>query len=193
MLNLSFLRFLAKEISDFTGNNIPVENFVWSNIINQDGSVAIPLPSVAITLVKIEKETVTNKSNTIYKDGQYGVTMPALTVNLYIQFAVYNQDYAETLKQIGHVLSYFQSHPVLTTQNTPALAGSGVDKLTFEMVNYTHQDLSNLWSQLGAKYLPSVVYKMRMIIIDEYTPVLNAPITSVEAAVAGGNFTANGN
>jgi hypothetical protein len=119
--------------------------------------------------------------------------MPPLILNLYIQFAVYNQHYDEALKQIGYVLGYFQTHPVLTTQNTPALNGSGVDKLTFEVVNYTHQDLSNLWSQLGAKYLPSVVYKMRMIIVDDYTPAFADPITSIGLSVSGGNFTANGN
>jgi hypothetical protein len=187
MINLSFLKFISKEISDFTRNTILETNLVWSNIIDQDGSVTVPANSVAITLVKIEKESVVNKSNTIYKDVGYGVTMPSLNINLFLQFAAHNRDYGEALKQLGFILSYFQSHPVLTRQDTPGLTEPGVDKLIFEIVNYSHQELSNLWSQLGAKYIPSVVYKMRMIIIDEYSPVIAPAITKIAGTLDGKN------
>jgi hypothetical protein len=187
MINLSFLKFISAEISGFTGNTILENNLVWSNIINQDGSVNAPANSIAITLVKIEKESVVNKSNTVYKDVGYGVSMPSLNINLFLQFAAYNNDYGEALKQLGYILSYFQSHPVLTRQNTPRLTEPGVDKLIFEIVNYSHQELSNLWSQLGAKYIPSVVYKMRMIIIDESTIVTSPPITKIDGILTGKN------
>jgi hypothetical protein len=183
MINLSFLKFISKEISGFTGNIILENNLVWSNIIDQDGSVAAPINSIAITLVKIEKETFVNKSNTIYKDAGYGVSMPSLNINLFLQFAAYNKDYGEALKQLGYVLSYFQSNPVLTSQNTAGLTEPGVDKLIFEIVNYSHQELSNLWSQLGAKYIPSVVYKMRMIIIDESKFETRPPIIKIDDTI----------
>jgi hypothetical protein len=64
MLNLSFLTFLSQEIADFTNNKIGKDSLVWSNIVNQDGSVAIPQSSIAITLVKIEKETVIKTGST---------------------------------------------------------------------------------------------------------------------------------
>ena len=187
MIDLSFLNFISKEISDFTANTIPVEKINWSNIINQDSSVAVPTGQIAITLVKLEKETFVNRSNTVYKDVGYGVPMPLLNLNLYLQFAAYNQNYLESLKQIGYVLSYFQSHPVLTSQSTPALERISVDKLIFEIVNYSHQELSNLWSQLGAKYIPSVVYKMRMIVIDESNPVIAPAITQISGTVESKN------
>ena len=187
MINLSFLKFISGEISTFTGGSILEKDLVWSNIIDQDGSVAAPVNSITITLVKIEKETFVNKSNTIYKDVGYGVSIPSLNINLFLQFAAYNKDYGEALKQLGYVLSYFQSHPVLTAQSTPRLTEPGVDKLIFEIVNYSHQELSNLWSQLSAKYIPSVVYKMRMIIIDEFSPVIAPAITKITGTMEGQN------
>ena len=183
MIDLSFLKFISAEISDFTGNTILENNLVWSNIIDQDGTVAAPANSIAITLVKIEKESVVNKSNTIYKDNKYGFPTPSLNINLFLQFAAYNNDYGEALKQLGYILSYFQSYPVLTKQNAKHFTEPGIDKLIFEIVNYSHQELSNLWSQLGAKYIPSVVYKMRMIIIDESKFETRPPIIKIDETI----------
>jgi hypothetical protein len=35
------------------------------------------------------------------------------------------------------------------------------------MVNFSVGDLHNLWSSVGAKYLPSAVYKVRMITLPD--------------------------
>lgn len=195
MLDLSFLAFLTDEISNFINQPAPAINIKWSDIIDQDGSVTIKKNSIAITLVKIEKEAFVNRSTNTYRDrtgtnhGDAGYDiMPLLDINFYVQFAVYN-DQAEAIRQLGFILSYFQSHPVITSQNVSTLnAGklqaAGVDKLIFEIVNYSHQELSNLWSQLGAKYMPSVVYKMRMITVDAYTADKLAPvITNIDGTL----------
>ena len=56
--------------------------------------------------------------------------------------------------------------PVFTHSNTPALDNK-IDKLSFEMMDLSMDALSNLWSSLGAKCMPSVVYKMRMLTFDD--------------------------
>jgi hypothetical protein len=42
-----------------------------------------------------------------------------------------------------------------------------MDKLSVEMVNLSLQEINNVWSVLGAKYMPSVAYKIRMLVIQE--------------------------
>jgi len=61
-------------------------------------------------------------------------------------------------------------------RNTPRL-DPGVEKLTFEMESLSSEKLNNVWSTLGAKYMPSVVYKIRMLTFDssvirEYRPAV---------------------
>ncbi len=56
-----------------------------------------------------------------------------------------------------------------------------IEKLVFEMASITPEQLNNIWGSLGAKYMPSVVYKVRMLTFDnnivrEYRPL----ITGVE-------------
>lgn len=195
MIDLTFLKFFPDEIARFTNNSIDKKNVQWSDIIDQSGSVTIAKNSIAITLVKIEKEAFVNRPTSIYRDrlktnhADAGYdTMPILDINFYIQFAVYNSSYLEALKQLGYILSYFQSHTVINNDTVTSLQGTGVDKLIFEIMSYSHQELSNLWSQLGAKYIPSVVYKMRMITLDAYDANTLVPaITKIDGTLTTTN------
>jgi hypothetical protein len=43
------------------------------------------------------------------------------------------------------------------------------------------QDLNNLWGILGSKYIPSVVYKMRLIIIsDDFSQGMAQPVIEIK-------------
>ena len=44
---------------------------------------------------------------------------------------------------------------------------SPLEKLTFEIFNLPINELSHIWSGIGAKYVPSIIYKVRMISIQE--------------------------
>jgi hypothetical protein len=43
------------------------------------------------------------------------------------------------------------------------------------MYNLSFQEQNNLWGSMGAKYVPSVLYKVRMVTIDEGSIVLEVP------------------
>lgn len=42
-----------------------------------------------------------------------------------------------------------------------------LEKLSIEIVDMSMDALSNLWSLLGANYMPSVLYKIRILHFDE--------------------------
>jgi hypothetical protein len=42
-----------------------------------------------------------------------------------------------------------------------------IDKLVFELLKTDYQSTNYLWNSLGAKYVPSMIYKVRMLTIDE--------------------------
>jgi hypothetical protein len=70
--------------------------------------------------------------------------------------------YAERLKILCYVLGYFQARPAFDAQSGPGLP-TGLDKLSCELVNLSTQELPNVWTILGARYLPSALYKLRMV------------------------------
>ncbi|WP_448699253.1 DUF4255 domain-containing protein [Mucilaginibacter sp. AW1-3] len=171
------LSCLTDEINEYFRNKLRIseDKAVLSGIISQDGTVAIQGENkVVITLVNIEKEntggaagnTFTNKST-------------ALNINLYVLFSAYfgSNNYPEALRFLSFIIAYFQYKNVFTPANTPRL-DKGIDKLVFEMATITPEQLNNVWGSLGAKYMPSIIYKMRMLtfdesIIKEYRPIVS--------------------
>jgi hypothetical protein len=90
---------------------------------------------------------------------------PPIQLNLYVLFAAYFPgNYLEALKFISLVLGFFQGKQVFTAQNTPGLP-DGVDKLVVEINNLDQHAQNQLWSAIGAKMMPSVSMKIRMIVI----------------------------
>lgn len=143
---------------------------VVSSILEQDGSIAPHVNNkIIVSLVNIEKDTLPlAKQNTAAGGGVRSiVTSPPVHFNLYLIFASYfsGNNYQEGLKFISNTISYFQAQSVFDRHNSPGLA-RGIDKLLLDIENLDINDLSNLWGILSGKYLPSVLYKVRMVTFD---------------------------
>ncbi len=143
---------------------------VISNILEQDGSVSTHINNkIVVSLVNIEKDSIPFRQQTAGPAGATRslVTARPLYFNLYLMMASYfsGSNYREGLKFISTTLCYFQAQPVFNQQNSPGL-DSGIEKLILEIENLDLNNLSNLWGVLSGKYLPSVLYKVRMISFD---------------------------
>ena len=176
------LSCLTDEINEYFKNKLgTAENVVeLSGIVNQDGTVAIQGENkIVVTLVNIEKEISGAAKTGRIAGGTLTNQSPPLNINLYVLFSAYFKtgNYTEALRFLSFVIAYFQYKNVFTQANTPKL-DPGIDKLILEMATITPEQLNNIWASLGAKYMPSVVYKMRMLtfdesIIKEYRPVVS--------------------
>ncbi|MCB0375966.1 MAG: DUF4255 domain-containing protein, partial [Sinomicrobium sp.] len=76
------------------------------------------------------------------------------------------KQYPEGLKWLSGAIGFFQSHPVFNHENMSDFPAS-IRKVTCEIVNLNIQDMSHFWGALGAKYQPSIIYKLRMLSIQE--------------------------
>ena len=95
------------------------------------------------------------------------VSNPPIYVNLYLMFASYfsGSNYQEGLKFISNTIHYLQGQSVFDQHNSPQL-DPNINKLVMDIHNLDITDLSNLWGVLSGKYLPSVLYKVRMVTVD---------------------------
>ena len=179
------LSCLTEEINQYFRIRLKVseDKVVLSAILNQDGTIAIQGENkILVTLVNIEKESIGKSNSGIPGSSMLINKSSALTINLYVLFSAYfsNGNYPEALRFISFIIAYFQQNSVFTRLNTPRL-DVDIEKLVFEMASISPEQLNNIWGSLGAKYMPSVVYKVRMLtfdnnIIREYRPL----ITGVE-------------
>ncbi|MFK7908372.1 MAG: DUF4255 domain-containing protein [Chitinophagales bacterium] len=161
------LPVIAAELNDFFKLKFELneDKVVLSSIVNQDGSISITEENkVIVTLVNIEKDPARSGG---HPGSLVGVGAP-VNINLYILFSAYfnTKNYNEALKFISGVIGFFQGKMHFNHQNTPMLPASA-DKVIVELISMNLEELGRVWMAIGAKYLPSVLYRVRTISIQE--------------------------
>ena len=143
---------------------------VVSSLLEADGQpAAYAADKLAVFLVNLEREAAPNRAMTRVDGGagRTALSQPPIYLNLLVMFAANfsGGKYPEALKFISHTAAFFQGRPTFDHQNTPDL-DAGIERLTLEIENLSIADLGNLWGILGGRYLPSLLYRMRMVVID---------------------------
>jgi hypothetical protein len=168
----SALQSLTLKLNDFIkiryGTNEDLAEL--SNILEQDGSLTLKETNkLIVSLINLEREPLLNGFPRSYDKGgtTHRVSAPPAFINLFVIFIALSsgKHYPNALKLLSTVVEFFQVNFSIDHQNTPWLSNN-IEKLTFEIVNIDIQTLSQLWGALGCKYMPSVVYKVRMLTID---------------------------
>src|SRR5690606_28220905 len=99
-------------------------------------------------------------------------------VTAYLLFVANLTSYDEALKSLAHVVTFFQNTRYLDFEEIDDLDEPG--RLVFEMNSLTFEQLNHLWGALGAKYRPSVLYKMRLVRLRDALPrAPGPPVTEV--------------
>ncbi len=146
---------------------------VLSNIVEMDGSLSAGTSNkILIFLANMQKDTMPIQKQTRQGFGQRIVmkTTPVyLNLSIVIAANFTAKNYSESLKFISSVITYFQSNNIFDKNNSPNL-DARIEKLLLEIENLQPQELQNLWSMFGGKYIPSIVYKVRTVILDPNTP-----------------------
>lgn len=144
---------------------------VVSNILEQDGTVLPHVDNKLVAfLVNIERDELAYRRPS--NMGSVGadtsvVNYAPVYLNFYLMFAgnFSGNNYMESLKFISNTVSYFQRRPFFDHHNAPDM-DARIDKLAMDIQNLTFADLGNLWGILSSRYLPSVLYKVRMVAFD---------------------------
>ena len=166
------ISLIAGQLNQFLKRSFDLNEdiVVISNILEQDGTVASNVDNkLVIFLINVEKEALPFRSQNKGTTGleRSVVSYPPVYLNLYLMVAGHfnGSNYPEALKFLSNTISFFQRRPVMDHENTPDL-DSRIEKLILDIENLNIKDLSTLWSAITGKYLPSVIYKVRMVAFD---------------------------
>jgi hypothetical protein len=181
------LIFLRDELNTyiFSRTNATNVEVKLSKIVNDLGKYAFPDDSIALTIFNLEEDHIFKAQLPEYTfvDGQNLRREPELKFILHTMFAANFVNYDEAWKAISMILGFFQSHPVFQSSEFPALPVQ-IGRLTVELETLGVEQLNQIWAYLGAKYLPSVAYKIRMVVIqDEFASSIQKPIISVKTNI----------
>lgn len=104
---------------------------------------------------------------------------PEIHLNVYLLFGSNKSNYGTALLRISQVIAFFQRTSVFTPADIPEMEALDLTKLVFDLYSTNFAELNQLWSILGGKYIPSVVYKMRLCIIQDAVEQPSAMIEEI--------------
>lgn len=166
--SLSFVKGELDAYLKQRSGNSNQDKVVLSDIVKQNGEIALEQDQVGIALVNIEEERIGKSQHPRIgkRNGSHFRSNPDIKLNLYLLFFARFDKYDEALKAISRVVGFFQARNVFARSEYPSMSAS-LDKLIFELQTMDFEQMNHLWGALGAKYMPSVMYKMRMLTVDE--------------------------
>ena len=142
---------------------------------------------ISLLLVNIEEEKLMRPDH-LYKRkneaGKLNEVQPELRLNLYLLMVAKFSDNREAWKQLHEVIAYFQAHPFFNADNAPDIP-QDVHKLVLELVSMSFSEQNEIWSTLKAPYHPSVLYKIRALIVQEEEISKAATVTELRQQFQG--------
>lgn len=185
------LRFLVAQLNEYLFNKMGVANLVIrQRLVRGDGTeVNISNNRIVCQLVNVEEERVGKAQVPLAPPVNSGfpVRNPEIRLNLSVMFTSVGGDgspddpesdaqYETCIQMLALVIQFFQYRHYFTTENSPSLPVA-IENLVVELYPITLENQNYLWASLGAKYRPSVVYKVRLITVfeDSFSDLVSVP------------------
>lgn len=163
------LLLVSEEINNFLDPGNPQKPLSLGNIsMFNDGDefTAALKDKLIVSVANIEEDRISKTPDNFIRQGDRTIYRnPPLHFNITLIFSA-THSYDKALPLIEGVIRFFQVKNVFDTTNTTGLDAE-VNKAVFDLVSLNLEQMHQLWTSLGGKYIPSVIYKMRMITIDE--------------------------
>jgi hypothetical protein len=141
---------------------------------------------VVVSLINIEEEktlkNTTTFNTTTKPNGDVSLTKRRTPVflNLYVLFAANLSVYEQSLDALSGVIGFFQKQNVFDGKDYTELSEVGVERLIFDIYSLRFEELNQVWSVLGGKYIPSVLYRVRLVAIQDSPDILTGVISKTQ-------------
>lgn len=139
--------------------------------MNEEPSDGIKFPSNCICpiLIRIEEEKMLRQEDRYLRtkdQNNYLSSAPGIPVHLYIMFVARYKNYLEGLKNLSHVVRFFQSRPTFTNDLL-----STIPELRIELHTPNPTALNEIWSMLRVPLHPSVIYRVSLLMLEADLPL----------------------
>ena len=171
------LNIIVKLINVYISSSTTDDPLILTNIskYNDGNEFSDDLTNkLILSIVNIEEDRIAKSpKNYVKENSLVRYKNPSTPINLTLLFAATHNSYDTALMLVEKVIRFFQIKNVYTPSDTPDLqslnesSSVNIDKIIFEWINLNLEQVNQLWTSLGGHYMPSVVMKMRMLIIDE--------------------------
>lgn len=166
------LEHLASHLNRYFRRQFDVaEDVVVVSNLQELGGVPVVLATnkLVLFLSGVERDTLAHRSTAMPMSYNHGIMENAAPVylNLLVMCAANfsGSHYPEALKFLSGAIGFFQGNSAFDHQNTPGM-DARIERLALNMENLSSQEMHSLWSIHGGRYLPSALFRVRMITLE---------------------------
>ncbi|MCL9804007.1 DUF4255 domain-containing protein [Flavobacterium amniphilum] len=184
-MNLKTVIEKLRKLVDPSDSDIEITNIAT---LNDGDDFLLNKTTIVMSIVNIEEDkTLRNQSVYIKETNDHTqisrYKQPTQHLILSVLFASYSKDlskYLDGIDRLKNVISYFQQNNSFyykdddselidydTYLGKTEVQQEHYQKITMESVSLSNDQLNQMWSYLGSRYMPSVLYKLRFCIIQE--------------------------
>ncbi len=145
--------------------------------------ITFKLGAVTLLLINIEEEKVMRQADPYLRVSGDGTTyrgQPDILMHLYVLFVARFKQYDHGLSYLSRIIQHFQTNRVLDHQRAPALSPR-IEKLIMELRTMPFSEQNEVWNSLRTTYLPSVLYRVKMLAFRD-KDVIRLPIADAPSA-----------
>jgi len=164
--------------------SISENKVVLSNIVKVDGSAAQNVEGkIVFFLISLDEEPALKNSlnRSGSENSSFAFKSPSLHLNMQLFFCA-NFDsaiYIEGLGYLSSLIRFFQINKRIVVDSSTSSSHKR-NRLSFELCKLDYAQLSHLWSAIGSKLMPSVLYKVGIMVFDDapierLVPSINNP------------------
>lgn len=197
------LTFIKEELSQYLVLNSTEDDFaagfiILGNISQLETDQVTLDNKVILSLVNVEEESVFKNMLSTRKNpftGGVEYLNPPVYLNLYILISctlpAEGEKYRKALARLSLVIQFFQNKKIFTLNNSPNTSfGNDPNmenlKIIMDLYTLTFEQINHLWGSLGGKQVPFVMYKARLVQIeDEQLQSGGNIITEIQGEAAG--------
>lgn len=197
-MNLKIVIEKLRELVDPDESIIEITNIAT---LNDGDDFLFSKTAIILSIVNIEEDkTLRNQSVYIKNTNDHTqisrYKQPTQHLILSILFASYSKDlskYLDGIDKLKGVISYFQQNNSFYYKDDDTelidydaylgkteLQQQQYQKITMESVSLSTDQVNQLWSYLGSRYMPSMLYKLRLCMIQESPVVQDNVIKKVK-------------
>ncbi len=174
------LKFISDELNsyiDIKTEHAGIGKIYLKPIVKQDGSLEMETDTLSLTLINIQEEyAVKNNQELFRKSGDViEQIQPPIHLNLFILFVANFSNYDEALKFISLIITFFQFRWSFNKKRFPSFNLDPIEELNLKLQPMTLEQQNHLWGTIGAKLMPSVLYKMSILSLEEQGLVTEIP------------------
>lgn len=175
MIDLA-MEFIRDELNKDIVSRIPMgasDRVVISNVVQQeegDGGNLSDLKDdrMLLSLIHLEEDRIFKDQSraAITTEGTVRYREPDIRLNVYLIFSAHFGHYLTGIKHLSATISFFQANNVFDTTQYPSM-NPLLKRVVMDLHSFSLDQNFQFWQSLGGKFLPSVMYKMRLLVFQE--------------------------